>query len=346
MGGNDVIEAGNFPAAAAVVAIGGEGDDTLTGGQESEDILVDGPGSGADTLTALGGDDALTHNGGGDELLGGDGNDLFLSVSICDGEAVVGGAGRDNSSWARFTGGGVQANLELGQAGMPASGPAPGCSGGTLDSLQEIEDLEGSNGEDVLYGDAGPNQLLGHKKPDAYFAGAGSDSILANSGDTELGDFDVIIDCGADTDSALIDRPQFGGDPVPVNCESVTEADPNNFRTVTQLPPPPLPQEPEELAPPPPARPDRQAPQTTLGFHPRSLLFTHHKWRRVAFGFGSDEPGSSFRCKFDRKPYRACTSPRGYRVKLGRHAFRVFAIDAAGNRDRSPSLFRFRVLQR
>lgn len=342
MAGSDTISVSGFPETTGILATGGEGGDSL-GGRDGEDILIDGLGASADTLTALGGDDALTHNDGADELLGGDGNDLFLSVSICDDETVVGSAGRDNSSWARFTGGGVEANLELGQAGMPAGGSAPGCSSGTLDSLQEIEDLEGSNGEDVFYGDGGPNQLLGHKKPDAYFAGAGSDSILANSGDTELGDFDVAIDCGPDTDSALIDRPQFGGDPVPVNCESVVEADPNNFRTVTQLPPPPPP-EPEELPPAPPV--DRRAPRTALAFHPRALLFTHRRWRRVAFRFASNEPGSRFRCKLDRNPYRGCTSPRAYRLKAGRHAFRVYAIDPAGNRDPSPALFRFRVVRR
>jgi Ca2+-binding RTX toxin-like protein len=342
MAGNDTISVSGFPETTGILATGGEGGDSL-GGRDGEDILVDGPGAGADTLTASGGDDALTHNDGVDELLGGDGNDLFLSVSICDGEAVVGGTGRDNSSWARFTGGGVQANLELGQAGMPVDGPAPSCSG-DLDSLQEIEDLEGSNGEDVFYGDEGPNQLLGHKKADAYFAGVGSDSILANSGDTESGDFDVTIDCGSDADSALIDRPQFGGDPTPVNCESVAEADPNNFRTVTQLPPPPPP-EPEEPPPPPPPL-DRRAPRTTLAFHPRPRLFSERKWRRVAFSFASNERGSRFRCKLDRNPYRACTSPRAYAVKVGRHVFRVFAVDQAGNRDPSPALFRFRVVRR
>jgi len=72
-------------------------------------------------------------------------------------------------------------------------------------------------------------------------------------------------------------------------------------------------------------------------------ILTRAKWRRVAFRFSSDEGGSRFRCKLDRKPYRGCTSPRAYRVKAGRHAFRVFAVDAAGNRDRTPALFRFRV---
>ena len=331
MDGNDTITASSFPATVSVVAIGGEGNDAITGGEESEDILVDGPGGGADVLNALGRDDALTHNGGADELLGGNGNDLFLSNSVCDGERIVGGEGRDNASWARF-GEGVEANLATGAAGRPGSGEAPNCGGGPLDSITEVEDLEGSSFGDVFYGDAGPNQLLGHPGPDVFFAGAGEDSILANSGDA-----DITINCGPDNDSAVIDHPQYG-DPAPVECEQVAEADPNNFRTITLLPPPPLPEPPP---PPPPA--DTTPPQTKLTAHPKTLVLTRKKWRRVAFRFAASERGSSFRCKLDAEPYRPCTSPRAYRVKAGRHAFRVFAIDVAGNRDRTPSLFRFRV---
>jgi len=334
MGGNDTITASNFPATVSVVAIGGEGSDSITGGAESEDILVDGPGEGGDVLSAFGGDDALTHNGGADELQGGDGNDLFLSDSICDGERIVGGAGRDNSSWAQSDEG-VEANLASGAAGRPGSGETPDCGGEPLDSLTEVEDLEGSSSKtsgDVFYGDGGPNQLLGRPGPDAYFAGAGEDSILANSGDA-----DVTINCGPDDDEATIDRPQYG-DPAPIECENVYEADPNDFRTKTLLPPPPLPPPPP---PPPPA--DTRPPQTRLGAHPRALILTAKKWRRVAFRFTANEGGSSFRCKLDHKPYRPCTSPRAYRVKVGRHSFRVFAIDAAGNRDRTPSLFKFRL---
>ncbi|HET7455525.1 MAG TPA: calcium-binding protein [Solirubrobacterales bacterium] len=337
MGGNDTIAASGFPATVSVVAIGGEGNDSVAGGEESEDILVDGPGGGGDVLSALGGDDALTHNGGADELLGGSGNDLFLSASTCDGERIAGGEGRDNASWAQSDEG-VEANLASGAAGRPGSGETPDCGGEPLDSLTEIEDLEGSSSKtsgDVFYGDAGPNQLLGRPGPDTYYAGPGEDSILANSGDADL-----TINCGPDDDDATIDRPQYG-DPAPVECESVYEADPNNFRTRTLLPPPPLPE------PPPPAPPaDTRPPQTRLGAHPRALLLTRKQWRRVAFRFSASEAGSSFRCKLDRKPYRPCASPRAYRVKAGRHSFRVFAIDAAGNRDRTPVAFRFRVVRR
>jgi Ca2+-binding RTX toxin-like protein len=344
MGGADTIAAGSFPDTVSVVAIGGEGSDSISGGEAGEEILVDGPGSGSDVLSALGGDDALTHNGGADELLGGNGNDLFLSNSVCDGEEVRGGSGRDNSSWARF-GEGVQANLAAGMAGRPGVGEAPDCSGGSLDSLAEIEDLEGSSFADVFYGDSGPNQLLGHPGADAYFAAAGEDSILANSGDP-----DPLIDCDADADRALVDFPQYG-DAAPVDCETVTEAAPNSFQTATKLPPPPLDEPSPPVSEPVPPRPpkppvDRRSPRTTLPAHPSALLFSHRKWRHIAFRFASDEAGSGFRCKLDQRPYRPCVSPRAYNVKAGSHAFRVFAVDRAGNRDRTPALFRFLVRRR
>jgi Ca2+-binding RTX toxin-like protein len=339
MGGADTIVAAGFPATAGVIAIGGEGGDSITG-RDGEDILVDGPGSGADVLSALGGDDALTHNSGADQLLGGDGNDLFLSDSICDGEEIVGGAGRDNSSWARLDAS-VSADLEAGEAGEPGVDGSPDCASGELDSMAQIEDLEASSAADVLRGDAGPNQLLGHLGPDRYAAGAGEDTILANSGDA-----DPEIDCGADTDRALVDFAEYG-DAAPVNCETVTEAAPNSFQTGTQLPPPPLEETPPaaEPAPPPKVTPprDRIAPRTRLGSHPPATVLSARAWRTVSFRFTANEPGARFRCKLDARPYRACTSPRAYRVKAGRHAFRVVAIDRAGNADPTPALFRFSV---
>lgn len=347
MGGDDSVEANGFPDSAAVVVLGGSGGDSLVGGEASEDVLVDGPGAGEDESSALGGDDALLHNGGADSLRGGGGNDLFLSVSICDGELIEGGSGRDNSSWARFQGAGVVARLDQGRVGEPGSGEEPQCESGGFDEMRSIEDLEGSSpepggfgGADVLFGDGGPNQLLGHGGPDVYRAGAGEDLLLANSGDS-----DPVIDCGPDADTALIDIPHPGEyeDATPIECESVQEAPPNDFRTVTELPPPP---------PPPPAvvepapTPDRTPPRTTIVHAPPHLLEVGRGPREAAFRFVSDEPRSSFKCRLDRRPYTRCSSPRRYRVALGPHVFRVFAIDPGGNRDRTPASFRFRLRRR
>jgi Ca2+-binding RTX toxin-like protein len=364
MGGNDVLAASGFPSSATVVVLGGEGGDSLTGGAESEDVLVEGPAAevtAGDTASALGGDDALLHNAGADQLFGGDGNDLFLSNSVCDGNLLNGGSGRDNASWARF-GEGVGANLGSGRAGRPGSGGTPSCGGGDLDFIEAIEDLEGSNFADVFYGDGGPNQLLGHKAPDVYSAAAGADTILANSGDPNAADpaasdADPVIDCGEDVDRALVDHPQYG-DATPVNCEAVLEADPNSFQILPDFPiptepsspspPTTAPAAPSPTAPTPPGQrpPDRTPPQTRVLGRPGPVLSTTKDRRRVVIRFTASEAGSRFRCRLDRQPYRACASPRAYSLAPGRHTIRIFAVDRGGNADPTPAMVRVRVRRR
>ncbi|HEY2715602.1 MAG TPA: calcium-binding protein [Solirubrobacterales bacterium] len=344
MAGNDTIAANGFPDGAGVVVIGGGDEDTLTGGG-GEDILVDGNGSAGDTLRGGAGDDALVHNGGADLLEGGEGSDLFLSVSICDDETIAGGperAGaatpdRDNASWARL-GEGVDARLDLGTVGRPGAGELPECGGEPPDHMEGIEDLEASNHNDVLYGNEGNNQLLGHKGEDIYYALGGNDSILANSGSP-----DKVIDCGPGLDQAIIDLVSKAVDPTPIECESVREGAPDEFNELPLLSEP-TPAAPPVTQSPPPPRPDRKPPRTKLLRHPAKLLRVAPLQRKlVAFRFAASEK-SSFRCKLDRKPYAACRSPRQYRVAVGRHLFRLFAIDAAGNRDRTPAVFQFRVV--
>lgn len=331
MGGNDSISA-NVPDGVGVIELGGSGDDVLNG-TVSEDVLVDGEGGSADTLRAEAGDDALTHNGGPDLLDGGVGSDLFLSVSICDGETISGGEiganDRDNASWARLGAIGVDARIDQGRVGEIGPGDEPQCPGGNLDALSGIEDLEGSNQSDVLYGDEGANQLLGHKGEDTYHARGGNDNILANSGSR-----DRVIDCGPGFDQAIIDFASIG-DPTPIECERVSEGAAEEFKELELLSEPP--------PPPPPPPPDRTPPRTRITAHPPKLVWTRRSRRRVVFRFASSERGSRFRCKPDRKPFRHCRSPRAYRLRRGRHAFRVFAVDPAGNPDRSPALFKFRI---
>jgi Ca2+-binding RTX toxin-like protein len=332
LGGADDLRAEGLPATTSLMMLGGEGDDELTAGNESDDTLADGPGD--DTLHGQGGDDAVLGNAGHDALFGEAGNDLFLSNSICEGDTIDGGGGRDNASWAKFTEG-VEANLATGQAGRPGAGATPSCTSGSLVSLDGIEDLEGSGSPDAFYGDSGRNQLLGHDGADSYYAGAGEDLILANASDA-----DAVIDCGEDADIAIVDFAQFG-DPQPVGCETVIEAAQDNFG----LPPP------EILLPPEPTpenfEPKRTLPpRTRLGKHPRKLLVVKTARRRVTFRFSSSKAGSHFICRLDTSPFRRCTSPRAYMVGPGRHAFRVIAIDPAGKADPTPVLFRFRVRKR
>lgn len=346
--GNDVLLAPAFPEAVSVVLLGNQEADQLSGG-DTEDTLVDG--AGGDTVAAGGRDDALPNNGGGDHLDAGPGEDLFISNAVCDGDVIDGGADRDNANWANF---GTGVAIEMGQATAGLIGPQgePQCATpAQLTTMQEIEDIEGTNLGDNLSGDGGPNQLLGRAGADNYLAGAGDDHLLVNSGDS-----DPTVDCGAGFDTALIDFAAAHADGPPVACESVEERASNSFRP-PDTPPGPDPETPPDPGPAPPLPPqgtppptapvdDRTPPATRFRRRPPTLLLASAQRRRVVFVFTASEPNARFRCRLDRQPFKPCRSPRAYLVSPGRHAFRVFAIDREGNRDRSPSLARFQVRPR
>ena len=63
---------------------------------------------------------------------------------------------------------------------------------------------------------------------------------------------------------------------------------------------------------------------------------------KLVFRFTS-ETRARFHCKLDERGYSGCHSPRVYWVGPGKHMFRVFAIDSAGNGDPSPAVFKFQV---
>lgn len=340
--GNDDLSAPNFPPTTSVIVLGGAGDDDLAGG-DTEDAVIDGAGD--DAVNAGGGDDAVPNNEGDDGLLAGSGEDLFVSDAVCNGDSLDGGPDRDNANWANFDQA-IAINMAAQAAGLIGADGQPQCpSSALLTGLTAIEDTEGTSAGDIMIGDSGDNQLLGRPGPDSYFAAAGDDVILANSGFPN-DDPDPVIDCGDGFDTALIDFPENGPDAAPIACEDVEERAPNSFR------PPNTPLGPQAgvsaapVTPLPPRVKDRRAPQTRLLRRPGGILFTAGRRRAVAFAFAANETRVTFRCKLDRKPFRACRSPRVYRLKPGRHVFRVFAIDRAGNRDRTPALLRLRVRRR
>jgi hypothetical protein len=63
------------------------------------------------------------------------------------------------------------------------------------------------------------------------------------------------------------------------------------------------------------------------------------------FRFESNEPGSTFACSRDGKPFVICASPMRYRhLDDGRHRFSVRATDPAGNPDLTPARERWKVM--
>lgn len=214
MGGDDKLSVGggNFPLTTSPVLLGGEGNDALTGSGSTEDTLIDGNGTGNDVLKGYGYDDALNNNEGQDTLEGGNGNDLFLSVTTCDGDTLNGaeaGSGGDgpatnNASWAKLPSslGGVTADLETQSSGNSWSETtkAPACTSGSLDHLYGMDDLEGSNQGDALFGNVNQNSLMGHNGQDFLHGNGGPDKLTI----WQDGERDVAY--GGSESECLVDR--------------------------------------------------------------------------------------------------------------------------------------------
>lgn len=219
-GGDDTIEARVADEHATLS--GGPGRDSLTGGAGRDGLYG---GLGPDTLRGRGGSDALDGDGRGSSAAGG--VDLASDV-------MNGGPGVDAVRYRQHPVG-VRVDLALGRGGAR----------GERDVLAEIENVRGSDGADVLLGDAGPNVLNGFDSPgsgpgdrvvgragndqlptgDRFVGGPGRDNIFA--------DGDEVADCGAGRD--LVDmtyavftkdgRPRYSEDGVPPlvgrSCETV-----------------------------------------------------------------------------------------------------------------------------
>lgn len=85
---------------------------------------------------------------------------------------------------------------------------------------------------------------------------------------------------------------------------------------------------------------DTKPPQTKIKSGPGKKLARG----RARFSFTSSEAGSSFRCELDKKRVAGCRSPKSYgHLRPGHHTFKVWATDAAGNKDRTPAKRGFRV---
>lgn len=88
---------------------------------------------------------------------------------------------------------------------------------------------------------------------------------------------------------------------------------------------------------------DTKRPNTFFRRHPRKLIRTRHRRARAAFRFGSNEEGVTFTCRVDGGLPRFCRERLRRRFRVGLHSVRVAATDAAGNTDRTPAVYRFKV---
>jgi Ca2+-binding RTX toxin-like protein len=139
---------------------------TGTGGEAQGDVLVSiekvtGSNQGNDTLSGTAGVNTLAGWGGNDVLRGGGGADR-----------LEGGAGTDTSSYYGATVG-VTVNLAVGTG---SGGDAQG------DTYVAVENVNGSQGNDSLIGNAGANTLAGWGGDDVLRGSAGADRLDGGAG--------------------------------------------------------------------------------------------------------------------------------------------------------------------
>lgn len=151
------------------------GADRVYGGASGD--WIEG-GMGNDVLSGDGADDLLFGGQGRDTLYGGEGDDLLVAAgstggSIDDGpDRLVGGAGRDTASY-RTAVAGVAVDLTI---------PAAGLNEAEGDSFSGVENLDGSDFVDTLYGDGNANVLTGREGADELYGRAGADTLSGGSG--------------------------------------------------------------------------------------------------------------------------------------------------------------------
>ncbi len=334
MDGNLGNDSASYTQAAAGVRVdlanpapqdtGGAGIDTIVGienasGSGFNDVLLgtDGPNSlsgGFDFTSGLSGDDVLMGRGGDDVLDGFTGND---TASYEDGS--TGPVSVDlQTVGAQDTGG-------AGVDTLPDSATVV-----DSDSESDIENLIGSPFGDTLTGNVLSNSITGLGGVDSINSLGAPDALFLRDGGPD------VASCGDPTpgpppDTAVADKQSV--DSVNADCELI------DF-----LPEDPPADEPPAGQPPADETPggDTDPPETTIRRGP--LRRTTDE--TPSFRFQSDEAGSTFECKHDKRPWRPCTSPKRLkRQPFGRHRFRVRATDPAGNVDPTPARRRYLIVE-
>lgn len=85
-------------------------------------------------------------------------------------------------------------------------------------------------------------------------------------------------------------------------------------------------------------------PNTKLGVHPGPRVTTKQAKLKVKFGFSSDVAGATFQCKIDKGSFKACKSPKTFKVKPGQHKFSVRSVGPGGT-DATPTTYKFKVIK-
>ena len=162
---------------------GGDGNDVLVGGSNNDVLNGDADNDvldgflGDDILIGGDGDDLLFGDSGNDTLDGGLGNDI-----IYGGQGILIGGGEGNDpdiDTVTFSGAttGISVNLNSGFAYDGAGG---------YDTVDDIENVIGTEFTDFIYGDYDDNTLIGGDGDDGLYGGGGDDVLDGGLGNDQV----------------------------------------------------------------------------------------------------------------------------------------------------------------
>lgn len=141
-------------------------------GSKYGDVL--GGNNGANALWGGNGNDTLLGRGGNDKLYGGNNNDRLNGGTGAD--HLDGGAGVDRAEYSNAT---SKVRADLGKSGTN-TGEAKG------DTYNSVENLLGSNHNDVLAGTGSANALWGGNGNDTLIGRGGNDTLNGGNGNDKL----------------------------------------------------------------------------------------------------------------------------------------------------------------
>ena len=167
-----------FDVAATINGSAGE---DFFSGSDADDTFFGG--GGADNFDGLGGDDEIRGEAGDDILTGDAGDDM-----------LIGGEGSDTADYSdEFGVNGVLINISNGRFTD---------SFGDQDTFVSIENVNGTDFDDTIFGNGQNNTFIGGLGADALNGKGGDDNIQGGAGNDVLvgGTGDDVIDGGADND--------------------------------------------------------------------------------------------------------------------------------------------------
>ncbi len=167
------------------VLLGRDGNDILNG-DAGDDVLLGGAGN--DTLNGGDGDDIIDGGTGTDTANGGNGDDTFIATYSA--MSITGGAGSDTISYRTLRVAGTWAQTGFFEPERPGvyfnlnSGLRKGAAAN--ETYSQIENLEGTQFQDFLAGDAAANTLRGLGDDDRLYGYDGNDILEGGAGADEL----------------------------------------------------------------------------------------------------------------------------------------------------------------